>query len=327
MPYTLMSFKLVFLLFFASCLSNVNPPEVELVKVPDYPDFYADRAMYGYDGKRFFFERSLGQGFNIAYLHEDSSSIVDIDGVSFAPTDISSDDSVLIGFTYLPEGYIVKYNFMEHKLIELTGPNTPNNKYGGAGGFRPFLDSTGSLIYYTMFTNRLLNSIGGLVQMNINGSNWIEILRDENNKGPIRAKYNKQFNKIVALDAIINDDNENDTIVITYSNDFERESDFNMYEILRNNKIRLSQPTEIDFHNPDQFIVLLVSNELYLINHKTQKAQAFIELEQGHTIRELPKRHPKKENVFLITIGNGNNSSIFEYDLNTKTLTNIFSRL
>jgi hypothetical protein len=321
-----MSYKIIFLLFFSSCLSNVSPPEVELVKVPDYPDFYADNAMYGYDGKRIIFERSLGQGFNIAYLHEDSSSIVDIDGVSFAPTDISFDDSVLIGFTYLPEGYIVKYNFMEHKLIELTGPNTQNNKYGGgAAGLRPFIDSTGTLIYYTMITNRLLNLIGGIVQMN--GSNWMEILRNENNRGPSRAKYNRQLNKILALDAINIDDKTQDIIVITYSNDFEKESEFNLYDILRNNKIRLSNPSEIDFYDSDQFIVLLGSNELYLINYKTQKSQAFIDLEQGHTVRELPKRHPKKENVFLITIGNGNNSSIFEYDLNTKIVTNIFARL
>jgi len=238
MPYKLMTFKFVFVLFFASCLSNVNPPEAELVKVPDYPDFYADNAMYGYDGKRFFFERSLGQGFNIAYLHEDSSSIVDIDGVSFTPTDISFDDSVLIGFTYLPEGYIVKYNFMEHKLIELTGPNTLNNKYGGgAAGLRPFIDSSGTLIYYTMITNRLLNLIGGIVQMDMNGSNWMEILRDENNRGSSRAKYNRQLNKILALNAINIDDKTQDIIVITYSNDIEKESEFNLHNILRNNKI------------------------------------------------------------------------------------------
>jgi len=327
MPYTLMSFKLVFLLFFASCLSNVNPPEVELVKVPDYPDFYADRAMYGYDGKRFFFERSLGQGFNIAYLHEDSSSIVDIDGVSFTPTDISFDDSVLIGNTYLPQGYIVNYNFNRNEFLLLTGPNTESDKYNGYGGGRKaFFNFDQSKIYYTMRTNRLLNLIGGLVQMDINGSNWMEILRDERNRGPGDAKYNKQFNKILASETIIKDNTE-DLIVITYSNDFVRELEFNLFEILRKNKIQLSFPNEYDFYDSDQLIVLLGTYELYLINYKTQKAQAFIELEPGNTIRELPKRHPQKANVFLLTIATGEKKSIFEYDLNTKTLTNIFSRL
>ena len=188
---------------------------------------------------------------------------------------------------------------MEHKLIELTGPNTLNNKYGGgAAGLRPFIDSSGTLIYYTMITNRLLNLIGGIVQMDMNGSNWMEILRDENNRGSSRAKYNRQLNKILALNAINIDDKTQDIIVITYSNDIEKESEFNLHNILRNNKIWLSNPSEIYFYDKDQVLVLSSYYELYLIYYKTQKAQAFIELEQGNTIRELPKRHPKKQTSF-----------------------------
>lgn len=317
------------MLFAAGCISNVKPTEVEIIKVPEFSNFYADNALYGFDGKRIFFEKASGIGtYNISYLHEDSTNIVEIPGVSFVPNDISFEDSVLIGHTYLPEGYIVKYNFNSNTYTELTGTNTSNNKYNGYGGGRnSFYDSTKTKIYYTMLTNMLLNNIRGIVQMDSDGRNWEEILRDGNNQGPVDAKYNRYYDKILDIDFIEYPNEKPDVVINISTKNFEKIVEYNLTDILEKSEIKTGYPIGYDFYDSSSLLVLLSTYELYLINLEIQKAETFILLDQEYYIKELPKRHPTKPNTFLVTIATRATTSIFEFDYTTKTLTNIFSRL
>ncbi|TNE71275.1 hypothetical protein EP331_09870 [bacterium] len=316
-------------LLIVSCkdLTN-NDIAPDPIKVPEFPNFYADQAMYSSDGKMIIFERRLpGESFQLCMLHEDSSEVYSFGGISFFPNDISSNDSLLIGNTNLADGRIVKFNLHTRELNYLAGRGTQNNLYGSNSTEQfPIFSYDGSKILHTMRSNLLIGLRRGIIEMNLDGSGWKEILRSDTtivyNPVEITKLGNKQG--YAAIYNYRDEDNNSILELYKYDENLNYVDNIKFTELLKKNKIE-GYPT---YYQVNDNNILLSSNlyETYVLDLESEKASLFLELEPYYYINELPRQHPVKKHVYLMVISYGYESSIFEYDAQEKVLTNIFNK-